>query len=131
MSKSKLPLVTTPPEKQSNFRALAQQIPAKTAAGQRALILAALRQDSVTTFEAMRHLGIYDPRPRISELRDEGYDIVTTRVLIEIEIGETRRVGMYVLRSEPSQKERATNGEVGGSVSLQNAGKQIGGQTHG
>lgn len=43
---------------------------------QRSKILDYMRKHgSITTLEAMQELIILDPRKRISELRDEGYDI--------------------------------------------------------
>lgn len=60
---------------------------------------------SITTFEAMRELGIYDPKPRKHELiHEDGWDIETTWDTIEAEHGDTHRVGRYVLKSAPPSK---------------------------
>jgi hypothetical protein len=61
-------------------------------------IRAALAVYPVTTFEAMRHLDVYDPRARVLQLRRAGVDIDTHWQNVDTEAGETHRVGVYVLR---------------------------------
>ena len=53
---------------------------------------------SVTTFEAMRFLDIFDPRPRKLELVRDGMDIFTLRRNDATESGERHSIGVYVLR---------------------------------
>lgn len=65
---------------------------------------------SVTTYEAMRELGIYDPKPRKHELvHEEGWDIETIWDTIEAEHGDTHRVGRYVLKSVPPSSSMQTS----------------------
>lgn len=71
--------------------------PGNDSAAQRRRLLAAMQQTGhVTTFEAMRLLDCYDPRPRILELRRE-YSISTNMRQQETESGKTHRVGVYAL----------------------------------
>lgn len=63
---------------------------------QRARLLAALQSlRYVSTFEAMRYLDIFDPRPRKLELVREGYPIVTLHARVETESGSRHRIGVY------------------------------------
>ncbi len=55
------------------------------------------RIGSVTTFQAMRYLDIYDPRPRKLELLAAGYDIALVWDRAITESGEVHRIGRYVL----------------------------------
>jgi len=50
-----------------------------------------------TTYEASRHLDIYDPRARKLNLVKAGFEIVTTWRTVETESGELHRVGVYSL----------------------------------
>lgn len=120
MTTSKLQLVTTSPEKEAALLQIRAQIKGNTSADQRHRLMTALRRYAVTTFEAMRLLDIYHPPARIKELRQEGHDIQTVWVNALTEAQKPHRVGMYVLRNQATQKERATNGEVGGSMSKSN-----------
>jgi hypothetical protein len=53
---------------------------------------------SITTFEAMRFLDVFDPRPRIHELRHtDGHPIRTTMRAGQTESGVVHRVGVYAL----------------------------------
>ena len=62
-------------------------------------LLAAMQAlGSVTTYEAMRYLDIYDPRPRKLELVRDGHEIVTTRRRTETESGERHSIGVYSLK---------------------------------
>jgi hypothetical protein len=55
----------------------------------------------VSTFEAMRYLDIYDPRPRVHELRHRfGYKIKTVWQTVITESGQKHRVGLYVLEGK-------------------------------
>ncbi|WP_269845333.1 helix-turn-helix domain-containing protein [Trinickia dabaoshanensis] len=61
-------------------------------------MLAAMRQfEYVTTLEAMRFLDVYDPRPRVHELRRAGYWIHTTHAMQATESGTSHVVGAYSL----------------------------------
>ena len=59
---------------------------------------AALSQYSITTFEAMRYLDVYDPRARVMQLRNQGEAIDTHWQTVITEAGERHRVGRYSLR---------------------------------
>ena len=71
--------------------------PGNSCAVQCARIRAALSRFSLTTFEAMRHLDVYDPRARVLQLRHAGESITTTWSRITNESGHLHRVGVYVL----------------------------------
>ena len=62
-----------------------------------ARIRSALSRFSITTFEAMRYLDVYDPRARVLQLRHAGESITTTWSRITTESGHWHRVGVYVL----------------------------------
>lgn len=59
-------------------------------------IKAALAMFPLTTFEAMRHLDVYDPRARVMQLRNQGERIDTNWKTIITESGDRHRVGLYV-----------------------------------
>ena len=61
---------------------------------------AALSQFSITTFEAMRDLDVYDPRARVMQLRNAGETIDTHWQTVITEAGESHRVGVYTLRPD-------------------------------
>ena len=63
-----------------------------------ARIRAALSQFSITTFEAMRYLDVYDPRARVMQMRNQGETIDTHWQTVITEAGERHRVGRYTLR---------------------------------
>lgn len=67
------------------------------AATQRARLLEALKQGSVSTPEARSQLDVFAPAPRIFELRAKGYRIDTVMVPIETAFGKVRKVARYVL----------------------------------
>lgn len=71
--------------------------PGNTCAIQCARIRAALSRFNLTTFEAMRHLDVYDPRARVLQLRNAGESIATTWGRITTESGDEHRVGIYSL----------------------------------
>jgi len=59
----------------------------------------------ITTFEAMRHLDIYDPRPRKFELvHEHGWLIETIREQALTESGEKHSIGRYVLKAMPKEQ---------------------------
>ena len=88
---------TTPDDKRQALAAILAAHPGNSCAVQCARIRAALSQFSLTTFEAMRHLDVYDPRARVLQLRKAGESIKTTWGQITTESGELHRVGVYVL----------------------------------
>ena len=55
--------------------------------------------------------GLFDPRPRIYELRAGGYEIVTASRLQQTESGFHHRVGAYLIR-------RGSNQHVLGSTTM-------------
>jgi hypothetical protein len=63
-----------------------------------ARIRSALGRFSITTFEAMRYLDVYDPRARVMQLRNAGDAIDTHWQTVITEAGERHRVGVYTLR---------------------------------
>lgn len=75
------------------------QIPGNDTAAQRQRVLTAMQTlQSVTTFELMRYLDVYDPRPRIFELRHRhGHRIKTVMRAEQTEAGVLHRVGVYLL----------------------------------
>ncbi len=88
----------TPQPKQAALLAILLSIPGNTNLVQCKRIRAALAQFSITTFEAMRYLDIYDPRARVMQLRNEGLGIDTHWRTIETESGAKHRVGLYALK---------------------------------
>jgi Helix-turn-helix domain len=88
---------TTSPEKRSALQAILKALPGVSVGQQRARILQALQIGPITTFEASRYLDSYYPPVRISELRDQGHDIVLHWVRIATEAGQVHRIGQYVL----------------------------------
>lgn len=88
---------STSPAKRTALQAILKALPGVSGHQQRARILAALQIAPLTTFEAMRYLDSFDPRPRILELRAEGNLITLHWVYAETEQGQTHRIGQYVL----------------------------------
>jgi len=80
-----------------------QSLPGSAGHTQRKRITEALVSlGSVTTYEAMRYLDCYDPRPRVHELRHQyGWQIVTIMEMGVTEAGEPHRIGRYVLVDLP------------------------------
>ena len=89
---------TPPPaDKQQALQAILEEYPGNTCAVQCERIRAALSCFSITTFEAMRYLDVYDPRARVARLRKQGECIDTHWTRIHTEAGHPHRVGLYVL----------------------------------
>ena len=89
----------TTPERIAELHGIRDRFKGDAAATQRDRLLAAMRElGGVTTYEAMRHLDICDPRPRKLSLVRDGYDVVTTWRTAETESGERHRIGVYSLR---------------------------------
>lgn len=92
------PVETTSPEKRRALQSILAALPGTSCAQQRARILAALQIGQLTTFEAMRYLDSFDPRPRILELRGQGHLITLHWVYAETEQGQMHRIGKYALQ---------------------------------
>ena len=89
--------ITPPEDKRHALAAILAAHPGNTCAVQCQRIRAALSCFSLTTFEAMRHLDVYDPRARVLQLRKQGERIDTHWTQIHTEAGHPHRVGLYVL----------------------------------
>jgi hypothetical protein len=96
-------MTPTPDNKREALASILAAHPGNTCAVQCARIRAALSQFSLTTFEAMRHLDVYDPRSRVLQLRQAGESITTTWGRINTESGDLHRVGVYVLGTGGAQ----------------------------
>jgi hypothetical protein len=93
-----------PNDRQTIMAAIVREYPSQSAAAQRQRLAAALeRLGSVTTFESMRKLDIYDPRPRKLELVKAGYLIGLSWDRVVTESGEVHRVGRYYLKAKPQE----------------------------
>jgi hypothetical protein len=80
------------------LKAILAATPGNTSAAQRARLLAAMQQTGhITTFEAMRFLDVYDPRPRKLELLAEGHRIMLSWRHVPTESGRPHRVGVYYI----------------------------------
>ena len=72
-------------------------------------VRAALGQFSLSTFEAMRYLDVYDPRARVMQLRNMGHVIDTHWQTVVTEAGESHRVGVYTLRPTVQVLQKASS----------------------
>ncbi|CAN5153794.1 hypothetical protein BH10PSE16_BH10PSE16_43220 [soil metagenome] len=90
-------MTTTPDDKREALASILAAHPGNTCPVQGARIRAALSRFSLTTFEAMRHLDVYDPHARVLQLRKAGENIVTTWGRVATESGHLHRVGIYSL----------------------------------
>ncbi|WP_175832274.1 helix-turn-helix domain-containing protein [Burkholderia cenocepacia] len=105
----------TGPLDPSSFSSIIANWPKNTAAHQRSRLLEAMKvRGGVTTLEAMRFLDIVDPRPRIVELRKEGYRIKTLWVRQPSECGRLHSVGLYALTS--AQRREGISGPSNSSI---------------
>jgi hypothetical protein len=87
-----------PRPKRAALLAIRHSIPGNTTLVQCERVRAALAQFSITTFETMRYLDIYDPRARVMQLRNAGLAIDTHWRTIVTESGTKHRVGLYALK---------------------------------
>jgi len=88
----------TKPQNLQSFNNIIANWPDNTAEHQRARLLEAMKLcGGVTTLEAVRFLDIVDPRPRVVELRKEGYSINTSWARQPSECGRLHNVGLYSL----------------------------------
>ena len=92
-------MADTPEAKRKALASILAAHPGNSSAVQCARIRAALSRFSLTTFEAMRHLDVYDPRARVLQLRKAGESITTAWSQIATESGDLHRVGVYVLET--------------------------------
>ena len=95
--------IPTPNDKREALASILAAHPGNTCAVQCARIRAALSRFSLTTYEAMRHLDVYDPRARVLQLRKAGENIITAWTRIATESGDLHRVGVYVLATGAAQ----------------------------
>lgn len=89
----------TSPEKRAALEAIRAQSKGTAGAAQAKRLLEALRNFSITTFEAMRYLDVYHCPARVLQLRKQGHKIATHWESVVTEAGETHRVGLYVLEN--------------------------------
>lgn len=89
-----------PGTKRHALAAIRRAHPGTTCVAQCARIRAALAQFSITTFEAMRYLDVYDPRARVMQLRNAGEAIDTHWRTIVTESGDKHRVGLYAVAAK-------------------------------
>jgi hypothetical protein len=87
------------PQREAALKNILARMPGNDSATQRARMLTAMHKlGSVTTFESMRYLDVFDPRPRIHELRHtDGHPIKTVMRAEQTESGVMHRVGVYFL----------------------------------
>ena len=95
--------MTTSDDKRKALAEILSAHHGNTCAAQCARIRAALSRFRLTTYEAMRHLDVYDPRARVLQLRNSGESITNTRSRITTESGHWHRVGVYVLGTGATQ----------------------------
>lgn len=92
------PLPTTPPERIAALEAIRDRHRGDSASTQATRLLDALQTLAhVTTFEASRHLDLYDPRARKLNLVKAGHRVLTTWRTVQTECGERHRVAVYSL----------------------------------
>lgn len=96
---SRLPVIEAPsPERIAAMHVIRDANLGQTGKQQCARLLAALQQlGLVTTYEASRHLDLYDPRARKMDLCDAGHPVGKMWVATPTESGEFHRVGAYYL----------------------------------
>ena len=88
----------TPRDRIAALHAIRDRHPGLVAAAQRNRLLDALQTlGSCTTFEASRHLDLYDPRARKMELVKAGHRVLMTWSVTETEAGVRHRIGQYTL----------------------------------
>ncbi len=91
----------TSAEKRQFLRALVRDIPGSSNAAQLQRMLAGLQRYPISTAEAQRFMGIYDPPARVHQLRHrDGHDIETCWWQGQSEAGTTHRIGLYTLMTK-------------------------------
>jgi len=93
-------------DRETQLKAILERFKGIDADTQRTRLIFAMRElGSITTFEAIRFLDCYDPRPRIWELRHLfGHKIKTHMRAEQTESGVFHRIGVYFLESEGVNK---------------------------
>jgi hypothetical protein len=87
--------------KQAHYAMLLKRFPGNHSGAQTVRLCNALKHSPVTSYDARKHLDVYDVPARIMELRKFGYEIETLRVAQETDAGILhRRIGLYVLQAE-------------------------------
>lgn len=76
---------------------------ANDSAAQRARLLKALQQRSISTLEARHDLDVLHPAARVQELRERGWNILTHWDSQETKPGHVHRVARYVLLARGDQ----------------------------
>jgi Helix-turn-helix domain len=94
-------MITTPHAKRAAFARILADFPGTGTEAQCTRLREALAVFSVSTFEAMRYLDLYDPRARVCQLRKRGHRIDTHFTKVQTESGDLHRVGVYVISPEP------------------------------
>lgn len=86
--------------RESLLRQIRAEYPGSDSGAQRARLLAAMQTlGSVATSEARLHLEIMNPSQRITELRDEGHEIITTWSYEPSEAGrDPHRQARYIVK---------------------------------
>jgi hypothetical protein len=93
------------PDRVAALIAIRDSNPGTRSASQRTRLLSAIeRLGSVTTFEAMRFLDVFDPRPRKLELVRRGHPIESTRDRMETEAGVVHRIGRYFMDRQKTKE---------------------------
>jgi hypothetical protein len=92
-------------ERKFALHAIRDANPGTSTEVQRKRLLTAIQSlGSVTTFEAMRHLDVFDPRPRKLELLKAGHAIQLAWDRMETEAGVLHRVGRYFMSRSGAQE---------------------------
>lgn len=93
-----------PPLKETALNEIMAKCKGSDADTQRHRLLQGLRLFPISTHEARKHLDIYYAPSRIKELRNDGYEIETQYAVEVTESGLPHRLGVYVLKSEPTRR---------------------------
>lgn len=110
---SRLPVIEAPSQERiAALNAIRDANLGQSGKQQCARLLAALQQlGLVSTFEASRHLDLYDPRARKMDLCDAGHPVEKMWILTPTESGDLHRIGAYYL--DRLGAERPPGGEPG------------------
>ena len=91
----------TSPEKKAALETIRSNFKGAASHSQAARLLEALSRYPISTFEDMRYLDVYHCPARVLQLRKRGHQITTHWQTVVTEAGESHRVGLYVLESQP------------------------------
>lgn len=92
----------TDPRKIAQLERIREAFPGTSTDAQCSRLREALSRHSITTFEAMRYLDVYDPRARVLQLRRMGERIDTHWTWCTTESGDNHRIGVYVTAPQPA-----------------------------